>query len=308
MKQAPAPILIMSLSLVLFLSVASLSWQSYISRPTPQSAQRTPSQAAHDPVLFAGGDISSCGNTFDDETAALAGSESAAIALLGDTVYPHGSIEDFRDCFQPSWGQLKDRIRPAVGNHEYETGNAEAYFSYFGAAAGEPGQGYYSYDLGKWHVIVLNSNCTEVSCSADSPQMEWLAADLSEHTNLCTIAYYHHPRWSSGLHGSDTKVQGIWETLSDAKVDVVLSAHDHGYERFAPLDRIGEPALNGTREFVVGTGGRSLYAFRQIETGSELRLAKYYGLLRLELHRDGYSWKFLSTEGQARDQGFDRCH
>lgn len=302
------PVIIIGLSVAMWLSVAWLAWESYVTQPTPQSTQAAPTRAAKDPMLFATGDVASCTNTFDEATAQLVSGSDAPIALLGDNVYQHGTAEEFEKCFAPAWGQWKDRIHPAAGNHEYETGQAEPYYAYFGSAAGPAGLGYYSYDIGTWHVIVLNSNCTAVSCAAGSAQVKWLQQDLTAHPAACTLAYYHHPRWSSGLHGSDANLQTIWGTLSDAGVDVGLSGHDHAYERFAQLDQTGQVAAHGLREFVVGTGGRSLYAFRTVAIGSEVRSNASYGVLRLQLHRDGYSWKFLSIDGQPVDEGFDRCH
>ena len=194
------------------------------------------------------------------------------------------------------------RIRPAPGNHEYQTTDAAGYFSYFGAAAGTPGEGWYSYDLGAWHVVVLNSNCEFVGCGEESPQHAWLEADLRAHPATCTLAYWHHPRVSSGRHGDDPRTDALWGALAAGGADVVLVGHDHDYERIAPIDTM--------RSFVVGTGGRSLYAFeRPTGARTELRVNDSYGLLMLTLRDDGFSWRFVPAEGSTLlDAGSAGCH
>src|SRR5439155_8251847 len=184
-----------------------------------------------------------------------------AVLPLGDDQYPSGALYDFQTYYDPTWGRVKTTTHPAPGNHEYDTAGAPGYFGYFGAAAGDSQKGYYSYDLGSWHVISLNSNCADVGgCDAGSPQEQWLRADLASRSNACTLAYWHHPRFSSGItHGSDPRTQALWDALYDFHADVVLNGHEHNYERFAPQSPTGAADPNGIREFVVGTGGESLY-------------------------------------------------
>jgi hypothetical protein len=278
--------------------------------PTPSASAATTTAA--DPVLIAAGDIASCLSTGDEATAALVSAISGTVATLGDNVYERGSGEEFASCFTPSWGAFKDRIRPAPGNHEYLTPGAQGYFSYYGAAAGTLGQGYYSYDLGTWHIAVLNSQCWDVGgCGVAAPQSQWLKSDLAAHPALCTLAYWHVPRFSSGFHRDSTLVQTFWDELYAAGADVVLNGHDHDYERFVPQDPQGQadPA-RGLREFVVGTGGRSHYPF---EVGphpnTAVRNADTYGVLKLTLHSGSYDWEFVPVAGQTfTDTGSGTCH
>jgi hypothetical protein len=272
-------------------------------------------QLVGDPVLVGAGDIGSCENTGVDQTAslvALAGID-ATVATFGDSAYPKGTAADFAECYDPFWGRFKERTRPSPGNHEYKTAGASGYFGYFGAAAGDPGEGYYSYDLGSWHVISLNSNCASVAggCAAGSPQEQWLKADLAAHSNECTLAYWHHPRFSSGIHGDDTSVAPFWDALYQAGADVVLNGHDHDYERFAPQNPSGQddPTL-GIREFVVGTGGAELRKFRTpIKPNSVVQVAQQNGVLKMTLRPDGYDWQFVTAPvGTVVDADSARCH
>ena len=254
-------------------------------------------------VLLAVGDIGSCNSDADEAVAGLAARLPGTIALLGDIVYENGSPSDYAACFDPAWGALRPRNRPAPGNHDYETADASGYFSYFGAAAGSPGAGWYSYELGEWHMIVLNSNCDAVGgCGDGSPQLAWLQADLRAHPVACTLAYWHHPLISSGRHGSDTRTDPLWRALAAAGADVVLVGHDHDYERFAPVD--------GIRSFVVGTGGRSLYELTRLpDRRTELRANDSYGLLLLELRNADYGWRFVPIpDDSLSDSGSAACH
>ena len=238
------------------------------------------------PVLLAAGDIASCASSGDEATAALLDSLGGTIAALGDIVYDSGTSQEFATCYHPSWGRHKSRTRPAVGNHEYVTPGGAGYFGYFGDAAGDPSKGYYSYELGSWHVVVLNSNCAQVGCGVGSPQEQWLRADLAAHPTACTLAYWHHPRFSSSnVHGNHPELEPLWWALYEHGADIVLSGHDHNYERFAPQDSNG--ALDwdrGIRQFVVGTGGRSHYGFATTQPNSEVRNGDTFGVLRLRLH------------------------
>jgi hypothetical protein len=254
-------------------------------------------------VLLAVGDIGTCDDTNDDSVAALAKQLPGAIALLGDDVYPDGGLADYEHCFDPAWGPLRARIHPAQGNHDFESSDASGYYDYFGAAAGTAHEGWYSYDVGSWHLIVLNSDCPSVGgCGDGSPQLAWLTADLQANPALCTLAYWHHPRYSSGEHGDDPRTEQLWQTLAAAGADVVLSGHDHDYERLAPVA--------GIRSFVVGTGGHSLIAFtRPTIPQTEVRADDSYGLLALGLGAAGYSWQFVPIPGDVlSDRGTAACH
>lgn len=264
-------------------------------------------------VLLAAGDISSCSNPGDFATAHIIEQyPHAAVAGLGDTAYEDGSPEQFAQCYNPAWGPFKDRTHPAVGNHEYLTPDAEGYFSYFGAAAGDPTKGYYSYNLGSWHIVVINSNCSKVGgCGPNSPQVKWLEGDLAENPAKCTLAYWHHPRFSSGEHGDNPYMKTIWQDLYNAGVDIVLNGHDHDYERFAPMDGDGNADPNkGIREFVVGTGGKNYYPFSgKFDANSDVHAADVFGLLKLTLNPGSYSWQFLPEPGKSfSDSGSGTCH
>ena len=278
------------------------------------AATGSPAATAPEPepaFLVAAGDIADCGSEGDEATAALLDVLPGTVAALGDLVYPSGRPEEFASCYGPSWGRHAGRTRPAPGNHDYETLGAAGYYSYFGAAAGPPGQGWHSYDLGEWHVIVLNSICGAVGgCHAGSPQEQWLRADLAANPAACTLAYWHNPRFSSAQHGSDAAYQAFWQALHDAGADVVLSAHDHVYERFAPQTPSGElDEANGVRQFTVGTGGKSLYDFGAPLPTTEMRNNDTFGVLRLTLHPDRYDWEFVPASGGTfTDTGSDTCH
>lgn len=232
------------------------------------------------------------------------------IALLGDVQYDVGSIEAFRGSFEPTWGPLRGPIRPAPGNHDYDTAGGAGYHEYFGSAAGEPGKGWYRYLVGGWDVFVLNSNCDLVGCGEGSEQLGWLQAELAKGTQRCTMAYWHHPRFSSGPHGDTAAVTPLFAALHGAGADVVLSGHDHDYERFRLLGPDGTPDdATGIRQFVVGTGGRSLYPIVVVRGGSEARLTDVFGVLELELRDGSYAWKFSAIDGSsATDDGTGACH
>jgi hypothetical protein len=262
-------------------------------------------------VLVGAGDIASCSRDEDEETAKLLDNIPGTVFTLGDNVYSDGTDMQFNACYDPTWGRHKARTRPAPGNHDFNTPAASGYFNYFGPAAGEPGQGYYSYNLGGWHIIVLNTECGDVGgCGVDSPQGQWLQADLLANPATCTLAYSHKPRFSSGRHGNHSSMPDFWQILYDAGADVVLSGHDHDYERFAPQDPNGVLDVErGMRQFVVGTGGRGLRAFDVIQANSEVRNNDTFGILKLSLHPTSYDWEFVPTAGQTfTDSGSDFCH
>ena len=278
------------------------------------SAPATAAKAAgqRSTTLLAAGDIASCASDGDEQTAALLDTLPGTVLTLGDTAYDHGSADEFRRCYSPSWGRFRDRTYPAPGNHDYQTTDASGYYEFFGPRAGQPGKGWYSFDRGRWHLIALNSNCDAVGgCQPGSEQERWLRADLAAHPTRCTLAFWHHPRFSSGTtHGSDPAVGGLWLALYQAGAEVVLVGHEHNYERFAPLDPLGgvDPA-RGVREFVVGTGGKSHYPFGPPLPGSEVRNSDSFGLLELQLRPTGYSWRFLPAQGGSfQVSGSGRCH
>ena len=266
---------------------------------------------AVEPALLLGaGDIASCASDGDEATAALLDTLPGVVFTAGDNAYPGGSASDYSGCYNPSWGRHKPRTRPAPGNHEYHTAGAAAYYGYFGALAGDSGKGYYSYTVGTWHIISLNSN---ILMAPGSHQEQWLRADLAAHPARCTLAYWHHPRFSSGTeHGSTPATQPLWQALYDAGADVVVSGHEHNYERFAPQTPAGAlDQARGIREFVAGTGGMSHYAFGPPIANSEVRDNSTFGVLRLTLKPGGYDWRFIPAEGAGgtfSDSGSGSCH
>ncbi len=271
-----------------------------------------------DPTVIAAGDISMCQTSGDEETAALIDSLPGTVLPLGDLAYQDGSKADFDNCYAPTWGRFKDRSRPALGNHEYVQKGAGPYFDYWGEAAGDRTKGYYSFDLGSWHLIALNSNCSDAGgCSRGSPMEQWLRADLAAHASRCILAYWHHPRFftpskqptTSRLEAIDKKMQAFWAALYEAGADVVLNGHRHVYERFARQNPDAQADPNGIRQFVVGTGGGPFDRFTGAAApNSEARQAETYGVLHLTLRADGYDWRFVPVAGQTfTDSGSDTC-
>lgn len=274
-------------------------------------AEAGPTTTPREGSLIAAGDIAVCGEDGAERTARLVDGIEGTVAVLGDNAYDHGTVNEYMNCYDASWGRHKWRTRPAVGNHEYASAGAGPYFGYFCGAAGEPSKGYYSYELGSWHVVVLNSNCGDVAggCAAGSEQHEWLKKDLAEHPTKCTAAYWHHPRFSSGEHGNANDMDTMWRTLYDAGAEVVLTGHDHDYERFAPLDAAGNAdEARGMREFVVGTGGHDSRKFGDIKPHSLVRQSGPLGVLHLSLHESSFDWRFLRDDGRATDSGHAECH
>ena len=262
----------------------------------------TPTSSTESIVLAGAGDISSCRNDNDELTAQLLDSLPGTVFTVGDNVYPSGTYQQFMECYEPTWGRHKDRTRPVPGNHEYHIQDAAGYFEYFDNI--EP---YYAYTLGSWRIYALNS---EIDVGADSPQVTWLLADLAANPSECVLAYWHRPRWSSGNHhGSNDKVQTLWQIFYDAGAELVINGHEHHYERFAEMDANGARTSSGLREIVVGTGGRSLYEFGSPLPASEVRLAFTSGILKLTLHPDSYDWDFIPVAGSTfTDQGRTPCH
>lgn len=258
-------------------------------------------------VLVGAGDIASCESNGDEATASLLDGIEGTIFTTGDNAYPSGTYDEFINCYDLTWGRFKDRTFPSPGNHDYGTEGAEAYFRYFGTVAGNPGEGYYSYQLGTWHIIVLNSN---LSVAHGSEQEQWLRADLAAHPVTCTLAYWHHPLFSSGsLHGSNIAMMPIWQALYEYGADVVLNGHEHNYERFEPQtpDGIADQA-RGIRQFVIGTGGNGLYSFGPPIANSAVQNSGTYGVLKLTLHSTSYSWEFIPEAGEIfTDSGTAPC-
>jgi hypothetical protein len=263
-------------------------------------------------VLVGAGDIADCTTLAGAEaTSKLLDKIPGTVMAVGDLAYPDGSKENFA-CYDKTWGRARSRTRPAPGNHEFHAAGATPYFEYFGVLAGDDKTGYYSYALGSWHIVVLNSECNGVGgCKAGSPQERWLRADLASHPVACTLAYWHKPLFSSGsAHGNDLTMKPLWDALYEANADVVVNGHDHDYERFAPQTPEGaaDPG-RGIREFVVGTGGKGLRPFGVSKPNSEARNADAFGVLKLTLHANSYDWQFIPEEGKGySDSGSGACH
>ncbi|MBP9112693.1 MAG: metallophosphoesterase [Polyangiaceae bacterium] len=263
-------------------------------------------------ITFVGaGDIAECGGIGASRTAKLLDAIPGTVFTLGDNAYGVGSDKEFTTCYDPFWGRHKARTKPVPGNHDYDTKNASGYYKYFGAAAGDPTKGYYSYDVGTWHVIALNSNCGEIDgCDAQSPQVAWLKADLAANAaKPCTAALWHHPRYTVGVHSNGTGMQPIWETLYANNVELILTGHDHNYQRWAPLDAAGKVDLvKGMRSFVIGTGGKDFYG-TQADVRVEAREHDTWGVVKFTLNPSGYDWEFIAEPGKTfKDKGTGNCH
>ena len=280
----------------------------------PRRTDSSSGSPASDPgaILVGAGDVADCKDLSGAEaTAKLLDQIPGTVMVVGDLAYPDGSRENF-NCYNKTWGRAKSRTRPAPGNHEFRSSGATPYFDYFGPAAGDPKTGYYSYELGTWHIIVLNSECKDVGgCELGSPQEKWLRADLAAHPAACTLAYWHKPLFSSGsAHGNDLTVKPLWQALYAANADVIVGGHDHDYERFAPQtpDGAGDPQ-RGIREFVVGTGGKNHRPFGSPKRNSEVRDAIAFGVLKLTLKVGAYDWQFIPETGKSfTDSGSGVCH
>jgi acid phosphatase type 7 len=273
-----------------------------------------------DPILVGAGDIASCAQDNDEKTAQLLDATASeavgevVVFTAGDNAYETGTPEEFQQCYEPTWGRHKDRTRPAPGNHEYETPSGAGYFRYFGPSAGDPTLGYYSFDLGVWHIIVLNTSdhCFSLSCDAGSPKEKWLRSDLAAHPALCTLAIWHDPlNSSSARKGGERSVRAFWDVLYEWGADVVINGHSHNYERFARQRPSGIPDTeHGIRQFVVGTGGNGHDHFAGDPiANSEAANDTTYGVLKLTLHPGSYDWEFVPEQGGTfTDAGSDNCH
>jgi hypothetical protein len=273
-------------------------------------------QSAADPVFVGAGDIARCPSSGDEATANLLDDIPGTVFTTGDNAYEDGTTANFNECYNPSWGRHKARTRPTPGNHEYRitssNANASDYFEYFGAAAGDSSTGYYSYDLGDWHMVALNSMCDKVGgCGATSPMVTWLKQDLAANSEACTLAYFHHPLFTShSVYANNPKMKPSWEALYAADADVVINGHSHNYERFAPQTPNGmlDPE-RGIREFVVGTGGGAFHGFGTIQPNSEVHNSGTFGVLKLTLHPSSYDWEFRPVAGKTfTDSGSGQCH
>jgi acid phosphatase type 7 len=281
---------------------------TYVQNSTPSTNYDTSTPPpSGDPVMVGAGDIASSGSG-DSATAALLDNISGTVFTTGDNVYPDGTSSQFTTYYEPTWGRHKARTQPSPGNHDYNTSGASGYFNYFGANAGPSGRGYYSYDLGNWHVVSLNS---EISMTTGSAQEQWLRSDLAASTKPCTIAYWHKPRFTSGAnHAPNTSTGPLVQALYDNNADVILTGHNHQYERFAPMNPSGGlDTARGIRHFVAGMGGASHYGFGTIQPNSQARNSDTYGVLKLTLHANSYDWQFVPEAGKTySDSGTSSCH
>ncbi len=280
--------------------------------PQPLAAPTLAPTPFPDIVFVGAGDIAQCDSKDLQKnpvyaTAQLVAGIPGTVFTAGDNAYPSGSTSQFQNCYNPTWGQFKDRTLASPGNHDFEKTPGDAYYSYFGNNAGEAGQGYYSLDLGAWHIVMLNSN---IAVDAGSPQEKWLRSDLAANKKTCTLAIWHHPLYSSGVHGNDAKYKDLWQALYEYHASLVVNGHDHDYERFAPQDPNGKAdAVRGIREFVVGTGGADLRDFRKIRENSEARDSQTYGVIKLKLRPTSYDWQFIPAFGGTfTDQGSATCN
>lgn len=304
---------------LLVLLLWPLNGRGQTTAPSPKPSSKIQTKDRDTVTLVGAGDIAGCTNLSGAEaTARLIDRIPGAVFAAGDLAYENGTYAEFEHCYEPTWGHFKNRTRPAPGNHEYvgTNSNASGYFRYWGKQAGDPGKGYYSYDLGAWHVIVLNTNCSvrELGgCAEGSPEETWLRQDLAAHPNVCTLAYGHHALYSSGIlgrHARHPELQPFWEDLYEAHADLILAGHEHSYERFAAQDPRGHAdEQRGLREIVVGTGGRSHTLLGEPQPNSEVRNDNTFGVLKLTLSPGHYTWEFIPEKGKNfTDSGEGVCH
>lgn len=285
--------------LLILVSASSIHAQTPTVTPTPTLAAEY--------VLVGAGDIADCSSNGDEATAALIQNIPGTVFTAGDNVYPSGTLDEYKRCYEPSWGRFRDRTKPAIGNHDFLSGKGKDAHTYFGEGFGKPGESYYSYDLGNWHIVVLDSNIPLIT---DSPQAHWLRDDLAAHPANCTLAIWHHPLFSSGTHGNDARLYPIWKILYDQGAEIVVNGHDHDYERFASQTPDGQYDKDrGIREFVVGTGGAVLYRRGTLRRNSEAFNNIALGVLKLTLLPKGYRWEFIPVAGKTwSDSGEGICH
>jgi hypothetical protein len=305
-------------ALVLLVLLTVLPGQALL-QDARRSGHTSGQDSGRDPIIAAAGDIA-CGSSVSTPfqchqratSDLLVGHTFDAVIDLGDGQYRTGALSAYERYFGPTWGRVKKLTHPVPGNHDYDSGAASGYYRYFGSAAGDPSKGYYDFNIGTWHVIALNSNCLNISgCQPGSAEERWLRQELASSHARCTLAFWHHPRFSSGIiHGSNVAVSPLWRALYDYRADLVLSGHEHSYERFGPQTADGRlDPVNGIREFVVGTGGVDHYPFGPPISNSETRNDTTFGVLQLTLHPAGYDWRFLPEAGAAfTDSGSAACH
>jgi 3',5'-cyclic AMP phosphodiesterase CpdA len=256
-------------------------------------------------VMVGAGDIARCDTNSTAATAQLLARIPGTVFTLGDNVYPTSTPELLGTCYEQTWGRERFRTLATPGNHDWEQADGQPYFSYFGASAGPSGLGYYSYTLGSWHILSLNSN---IPAGPGSPQFEWLKTDLAQSGASCKLAMWHHPLFSSGPNGNSSQMRDAWRLLHRFGADIVLNGHDHEYERFAPQDADGHATPTGIREFVVGTGGYTLYERASQQPNSELFENHTWGVMKLTLKTGSYDWEFVPINGQSfRDFGSGQC-
>lgn len=276
--------------------------------PTTRPENGAAAEPAGD-VLIGAGEIGGCTPEAALTASLLESYPQATVVTFGGHTSEPATADTYASCYGTTWGGALDRTRPAVGKTDLAGDGGAAYYDYFGAAAGAAGSGWYSYDVGSWHLVVLNSDCDQVGCKDRSDQVEWLRADLASSRAACIGAYWEKPRFSSGSHGNTDSVQAFWDLLHEHGADFVLNGYDAGYERFGPLDAVGvhDPA-NGVRQFVVGTGGAPRAGFESIQPNSEVRDATSWGVIKMTLHEGAFSWEFLAAEGsELVDFGTARC-
>jgi acid phosphatase type 7 len=289
------------------LAAAAILW------PAAAADAKAPIIAAAGDIACAPGGMATATTCRQAKTAALFLGNPAITAVLplGDEQYENGALADFQAVYDAAWGRALGKTHPVPGNHEYASGaNGAGYFAYFGSRAGQPGKGWYSFNIGKWHLIALNANCSHIhGCGPSSPQMTWLRNDLNAHHPACTLAFWHQARFSSGPEGNLADYDAFWKVLYSHHVDVVLSAHNHVYERYAlQTPAQARDPQDGIREFVVGTGGKSLDPFTGPFTNGQFRQNTQFGVLKLTLHGQRYDWRFVSTTNGVLDSGQTDCH
>jgi hypothetical protein len=260
-------------------------------------------------MLIGAGDISSCGGTSNDMGTArlIEMFPSAVVFSAGDNSQDQGTWDQYIQCFEPTWGRFINRLYPSIGNHDVETENGRWYYAYFGDAAGRDEKGYYSYNIGEWHIVALNNTCQE-DCGEDSEQAQWLRSDLAASGARCTLLYWHVPRFSSGVNHSDWMTDAFWHAALEYGAEIIVNGHEHFYERFAPMDRDGNPDPSGAREFIIGTGGAALFDFFGAAPNSEVRSNSSHGVIFFRLYSGYYEWEFLPADGDFTDYGSGECH
>jgi len=297
-------------------------------RITPPSADAPAEEVALSgaSIMIGAGDIAVCNSTGDEATASIIDSVLKADSIagvehvvftVGDNAYPSGTTAQFARCFGTSWGDSSRRImkwiRPALGNHEYGTAGASPYFTYFGDRAGEPGKGYYAYDIGEWRAIVLNTEILLMASSrgADMPDQEqWLREELEDQPTKCTVAYFHRPLWASGTHGGHAEMRGVYQVLHEAGVELVLAGHEHHYERFAPMTAAGVvDTVGGITQIIIGTGGAELRGLRTpLAANSLYQIQGHHGVLKLTLGAGAWRSAFIDARGRVWDRSGGSCH